>query len=73
MQDYEKLVVWKHAHRIAVNVQRVTARIAHEPKTNDTSPTTVTDTVSELASTLLVPPHPPQHPIRDSDVPARPD
>ena len=28
MQDYEKLEVWKHAHRIAVNVQRVTARIA---------------------------------------------
>jgi four helix bundle protein len=27
MQDYEKLEVWKHAHRIAVNVQRVTARI----------------------------------------------
>ena len=28
MQDYEKLEVWKHAHRIAVNVQRVTTRIA---------------------------------------------
>jgi four helix bundle protein len=28
MQDYEKLEVWKHAHRVALNVQRVTARIA---------------------------------------------
>jgi len=28
MQDYEKLAVWKHAHRIAVNVQHVTTRIA---------------------------------------------
>lgn len=28
MQDYEKLEVWKHAHRVAVNVQRVTTRIA---------------------------------------------
>jgi four helix bundle protein len=28
MQDYEKLDVWKQAHRIAVNVQRVTTRIA---------------------------------------------
>ena len=27
MQDYEKLEVWKHAHRVAVNVQRVTARV----------------------------------------------
>jgi four helix bundle protein len=28
MQDYEKLEVWKHALRVAVNVQRATARIA---------------------------------------------
>jgi four helix bundle protein len=28
MQDYEKLEVWRRAHRVAVNVQRVTARIA---------------------------------------------
>ena len=28
MQDYEKLAVWTHAHRIAVNVQRITTRIA---------------------------------------------
>jgi four helix bundle protein len=28
MQDYEKLEVWRRAHRIAVNVQRVTMKIA---------------------------------------------
>ena len=28
MQDYEKLEVWRRAHRIAVNVQRVTTKIA---------------------------------------------
>src|SRR5471032_1923167 len=28
MQDYEKLEVWRRAHRIVVNVQRVTTKIA---------------------------------------------
>ncbi len=28
MQDYEKLIVWQQAHRIAVDVQHVTTKIA---------------------------------------------
>lgn len=30
MQDYEKLEVWRRSHRVAANVQRVTARIARK-------------------------------------------
>ena len=30
MQDYAKLEVWRRSHRVAVNVQRVTARIARK-------------------------------------------
>jgi four helix bundle protein len=30
MQDYEKLIVWQHAHRVAADVQQATMKIARQ-------------------------------------------